>query len=74
MSRIYRAWGACLRCDYEGTLEFTTIEGESYEVEEDEMVMLQQHCPACGNDDNSLFPFSYFIEIRDESEAEELPQ
>lgn len=70
MATHYRAWGACLQCDFEGTLEFSTLEGEFYEVSEDEMVMLQQRCPACETIDNALLPYRYYLEICAESERD----
>ncbi len=69
--KVYKAWGACLRCDFEGSLDYVCLAGERYDEPDAQMVMLEQTCPACGSVENSLLPYDYFQEIKQHSEQED---
>lgn len=63
----FRAWGQCIDCHFEGMLEYSHIEGETYEKVE--AVMLLQHCPACETTEHALIPFDYYEEMMMELRA-----
>lgn len=71
MAKPLRAWGTCIDCGYEGMLEYSLIEGESYDDQDAVGVMMLLHCPACGSDEHTLVTMEYFEEIRAAADEEE---
>lgn len=60
---LFKAWGVCTDCNFEGIIEYTHIEGESYDDPEDFGVMLVQCCPTCGTREHTLVPMDYYEEM-----------
>lgn len=61
--KIYKGWNTCLDCGYEGLLEYTFMEGESYDDAEALGVMMVLRCPACESSDNAFITSEYYIEM-----------
>lgn len=60
---ILRAWGTCLDCNYEGILEYSRVEGESYTDEDALGLIMLLHCTACGSSEHTLVTMEYYLEI-----------
>lgn len=60
---IYKGWNTCLDCGYEGLLEYTLMEGESYDDAEALGVMMELRCPACESRDNAFISAEYYAEM-----------
>ena len=67
-TRIYKAWGACTDCGYEGMLVYSHVPGEDYSDPEALGVMMLLECPACESTEHSVVPMDYYIEIIEEAE------
>jgi hypothetical protein len=63
MSMMYKGWGTCLDCGYEGMLEYSLIEGETYSDPEALGVVMLLHCPACETHDHALLTIEYYREM-----------
>ncbi len=71
MTGMFRVWGVCIDCHFEGPLEYTHIEGENYTDNEALGVMLLQRCPACETVENALIPLDYYHQMLEERVGEE---
>jgi hypothetical protein len=63
MGQTYKGWGTCLDCGYEGMLQYTPVEGESYSDPEALGVVMLLHCPACESQDHALITIEYYREM-----------
>jgi hypothetical protein len=63
MGPIYKGWGTCLDCGYEGMLEYAGVEGEDYTDSEALGVVMLLHCPACETQDHALISMEYFKDM-----------
>jgi len=63
MSETYKGWGTCLDCGYEGMLEYSLLDGESYSDPEALGVVMLLHCPACESKDHALLTIEYYREM-----------
>ena len=63
MDRMYKGWGTCLDCGYEGMLEYSALEGECYSDPEALGVVMLLHCPACESQDHALISIEYYQDM-----------
>jgi hypothetical protein len=66
-----RSWGYCIDCHYEGILDYRPLMGERYSDSEGAAVVLLLICPACGSQEHTLMPRSYFLQILAEQASDE---
>lgn len=66
MTGMFRVWGVCIDCHFEGPIEYTHIEGEDYDDSEALGVMLIQRCPACESLEHALVPYDYYRQMLEE--------
>ncbi len=67
----FKAWGHCFDCHFEGTIEYSYIEGEDYDDVEAIGVMLVQHCPSCDTIEHALIPIDYYQEMMEDLQAQQ---
>ncbi len=60
---IYKAWSQCSECGYQGTLDFTHLNSESYDDPESLGFLMGCQCPACGVMDHVLVSTDEYHEI-----------
>lgn len=60
---IYKGWGTCLDCGYEGMLEYRHMDGETYTDPEALGVVMALRCPACETHDHALLTMDYYREL-----------
>jgi Zn ribbon nucleic-acid-binding protein len=63
VEKIYKGWGACLDCGYQGMLEYVHVTDESYSDPEALGVVMGLHCPACESHDHALLTIEYYREL-----------
>ncbi len=67
---VYKSWGICTDCGYEGVLEYRHVAGEVYDDEAALGVMLLQRCPACDIAEHALMPMDFYRELLAEATTE----
>ena len=53
-STVYRAWGQCDECGFQGLVEYRHVASEDYDDDEALGVMMDASCPSCGFEESVL--------------------
>lgn len=61
--KLFKGWGTCLDCGYEGMLEYRPLAGETYTDPEVLGVVMALRCPACEIEDQALLSMAYYHEL-----------